>query len=168
MKKLFKSVLCTALCVTLLAPSTTWASPREAEIDGFRVGRSTLGSLYQLRLLDSGITTAGTLLRIAFDVQSNVDYCLVTGKDPRVADIDVYVYHENGSLIMEDTTAQSRGAVSWRSAYSGTAMAYVHVKRTVTVHPGSYSVFIGTLEIPRVGKSSSPASAQASAGAPPQ
>lgn len=161
MKTSLKTALSAFLTATLLFQPALHASPAEAEIDGVRIGRSLEGSLFQLRLIESGLATAGTLLKIRFDVQANVDYCLVTGRDRHIADIDLYVYHENGSLIMEDTTSQSRGAVRWRSQYTGTASAYVHVKRTSTLHPGSYAAFLGVLEIQRIGTSSTPSSAPA-------
>lgn len=153
MNKSLKNGCCILLAAACLVPCELWASPAEAEIDGLRIGRSTIGSLFQFRLLESNITVAGQLLKISFDVQPNVDYALVTGRDKYIADIDLYVYHENGTLIVEDTTSQSRGAVRWRSQYSGTATAFVHVKRTNSVHPGSYAAYLGILEIPRMGTS---------------
>ncbi len=161
MKTPFKFALSALLGASLMFQPAVLASPAEAEIDGVRIGRSLEGSLFQLRLIESGLATAGTLLKIRFDVQANVDYALVTGRDRYIADIDLYVYHENGSLIIEDTTTQSRGAVRWRSQYTGTASAYVHVKRTTTLHPGSYAAFLGVLEIQRVGPAVNPSAAPA-------
>jgi hypothetical protein len=133
-------------------PNVAKADPAEAEIDGYRIGRSLIGSLYQLRLVESGIAPAGNLLIVRFDVQAGVDYCLVTGRDVHVADINLMVYDQNGTLIREDVTGQSRGAVRWRSSYTGTATAYVHMVRTNGIRPGSYAAFLGMLVMPRTGK----------------
>lgn len=155
--KINKKLALLAFATLLMAtPSSITADPASAEMDGYRIGRSLIGSLYQLRLVESGIAPAGNLLIVRFDVQAGVDYCFVTGRDRLVADLNVMVYDQNGTLIREDVTAQSRGAVQWRSSYSGTATAYVHMVRTTTIRPGSYAAFLGVCEIPRQGAAAAP------------
>lgn len=115
------------------------------------IGRSVIGSLYQLRLVESGLATAGTLLIIRFDVIAGTDYCLLTGRDTHAADINLSVYDDKGALIKEDISGQSRGAVRWRSSYTGTATAYVHMVRTTLNRPAGYAAFLGVSQMPRTG-----------------
>jgi hypothetical protein len=154
MKAKQKQTIAAILVAFNLIPNFLYADPASAEVDGFRIGRSMEGSLYSLQLLDSGFSMSGTLITVKFNVTSGVRYCLVAGRDAGISDIDMYVYNsEQGVLLAEDRdAAQSRAAVKWRSQYTGEATALVHIKRTSSIKPGSYSVLLGSLEIPRTGK----------------
>lgn len=125
--------------------------PSEAEDDGLGFARNRVGSRYDYSLLTEGRMVFGpTQAIIKFDVQAGVDYALVTGRDSYVADIDIYIVGEYGSLIVkDDRSGVSRGAVRWRSQFTGTATAYIQIKRLTSQRPGSFASFLGISQIKR-------------------
>ena len=79
--------------------------------------------------------------RLLIPVSKGVDYVILVGRDVAARDLDLYVYDEVGSLILDDRRTTSRAGVKFRSSYSGTVQAYVHIARATGL--AAYAVLVG-------------------------
>jgi hypothetical protein len=89
----------------------------------------------------NGVGASGTMIRFIVPVSKGLDYVFLAGIDEAVRDIDIYVYDEVGSLILDDRRPARRAGVKFRSAYNGTVQVYLHLNSAVGL--GSYSVLVG-------------------------
>lgn len=89
----------------------------------------------------SGLGGAGFTVRLLIPVSKGVDYVILVGRDVAARDLDLYVYDEVGSLILDDRRNNSRAGVKFRSSYSGTVQAYVHIARATGL--AAYAVLVG-------------------------
>ena len=63
------------------------------------------------------------------------------GADQSALDVDVYVYDEVGTLILDDRRGTKLAGVQFRASYNGTAMVYLHMARANGL--ASYYVLVG-------------------------
>ena len=66
----------------------------------------------------SGLGGAGFTVRLLIPVSKGVDYVILVGRDAAARDLDLYVYDEVGTLILDDRRTVSRAGVKFRSSYS--------------------------------------------------
>jgi hypothetical protein len=81
------------------------------------------------------------MIRFIVPVSKGLDYVFLAGIDQAVQDIDIYVYDEVGSLILDDRRPARRAGVKFRSAYNGTVQVYLHLRSAAGL--GAYSVLVG-------------------------
>jgi len=109
----------------------------------------------------SGVGTAGFVVKVMIPVTKGLDYLILVGGDRFAVDLDLYVYDEDGQLILDDRRRPrrevrerlrqgKRGAVEpagdesgvkFRASYTGTVEAFVHIAAAQGL--ASYAVLVG-------------------------
>lgn len=132
------------LILTLLAATQLplKADPAKAEDDCYNMAvYYTARGFAMSPTNSSGLGGAGYTVRLLIPVSKGVDYVVLVGRDVAARDLDLYVYDEVGSLILDDRRTTSRAGVKFRSSYSGTVQAYVHIARATGL--AAYAVLVG-------------------------
>jgi hypothetical protein len=140
MKLIYKGLLMAA--VLFAAQLTVKADPAKAEDDCYNMAvYYTARGFAMAPTNTSGLGGAGFTVRLLIPVSKGVDYVILVGRDVAARDLDLYVYDEVGSLILDDRRTTSRAGVKFRSSYSGTVQAYVHIARATGL--AAYAVLVG-------------------------
>jgi hypothetical protein len=143
--KYYLAALSGAIC---LAAPASFADPAKAEDDAYSMAvHYTARGFYMSPTNTSGIAGSGYTLKVLIPVSKGLDYVILIGRDAFAKDIDLYVYDEVGSLILDDRRATSRAGVKFRSSYNGTVQAIVHVARAQGL--AAYAVLVGRRGIER-------------------
>ena len=95
----------------------------------------------------SGLGGAGFTVRLLIPVSKGLDYVILVGGDRASKDVDLYVYDEVGSLILDDRRSNRNAGVQFRSSYNGTVEAYVHIARANGM--AAYAVLVGRRGVER-------------------
>ena len=141
-------LLISGSCSLLLAFSSVHADPAKAEDECYNMAvRYTQRGFYMSPTNTSGIGTAGYTVKVLIPVSKGLDYVILVGGDKFARDLDLYVYDEVGQLILDDRRADSRAGVKFRSSYSGTVQAIVHIARAQGL--ASYAVLVGRRGVER-------------------
>lgn len=140
-----KQILTSALaaCAALaLTTGSAKADPSSAEEDAYSMSVHYTQRGYAMAPTNtSGVGSSGTMIRFIVPVSKGLDYVFLAGIDTAVRDIDIYVYDEVGSLILDDRRPSRRAGVKFRSAYNGTVQVYLHIRSANGL--GAYSVLVG-------------------------
>lgn len=133
------AALCAALAFTT---GVAKADPSSAEEDAYSMSVFYTQRGYAMAPTNtSGVGSSNTMIRFIVPVSKGLDYVFLAGIDEAVRDIDIYVYDEVGSLILDDRRTARRAGVKFRSAYNGTVQVYLHIKSATGL--GAYSVLVG-------------------------
>lgn len=141
---LSRPTLQTAAAAVVLActAGTAFADPSSAEEDAYSMSvYYTQRGFAMAPTNTNGVGASGTMIRFIVPVSKGLDYVFLAGIDLAVKDIDIYVYDEVGSLILDDRRPARRAGVKFRSAYNGTVQVYLHLKSAAGL--GAYSVLVG-------------------------
>lgn len=137
-----KYILASVLGAVCLAAPASFADPAKAEDDAYSMAvHYTARGFYMSPTNTSGIAGSGFTVKVLIPVSRGLDYVILIGRDAFAKDIDLYVYDEVGSLILDDRRATSRAGVKFRSSYNGTVQAIVHIARAQGL--ASYAVLVG-------------------------
>ncbi len=142
--KPFRSILRAAAAFAAFACMTgiALADPSAAEEDAYGMSVHYTQRGYAMAPTNTnGVGASGTMIRFIVPVSKGLDYVFLAGIDEAVRDIDIYVYDEVGSLILDDRRPARRAGVKFRSAYNGTVQVYLHLKSANGL--GAYSVLVG-------------------------
>ncbi len=134
----------TAVTTAILACSagSLYADPSSAEEDAYSMSVFYTQRGYAMAPTNTnGVGASGTMIRFIVPVSKGLDYVFLAGIDKAVRDIDIYVYDETGSLILDDRRAARRAGVKFRSSYNGTVQVYLHLRSAEGL--GAYSVLVG-------------------------
>ena len=143
--KYFLAFVLGAACLTTPA---SFADPAKAEDDAYSMAvQYTARGFYMSPTNTSGVAGSGYTVKVMIPVSKGLDYVILIGRDAFARDIDLYVYDEVGSLILDDRRPSSRAGVKFRSSYSGTVQAIVHIARAQGL--ASYAVLVGRRGIER-------------------
>lgn len=154
-------LLLTAGILALAVP--VHADPAEAEDDCYNMAvHYTQRGFAMSPTNSSGLGGAGFTIKLLIPVSKGLDYVILVGADKAALDLDLYVYDEVGSLILDDRRTDRRAGVKFRSSYSGTVEAYVHIARAAGL--ASYAVLVGRRGVER--DAAPAAGATPSGGAP--
>lgn len=140
----FRSTLRVAATAVALAcmTGTVLADPSAAEEDAYSMSVYYTQRGYAMAPTNTnGVGASGTMIRFIVPVSKGLDYVFLAGIDNAVKDIDIYVYDEVGSLILDDRRPARRAGVKFRSAYNGTVQVYLHLRAADGL--GAYSVLVG-------------------------
>jgi hypothetical protein len=122
--------------------SSVLADPSAAEEDAYSMSVYYTQRGYAMAPTNTnGVGSSGTMIRFIVPVSKGLDYVFLAGIDLAVQDIDIYVYDEVGSLILDDRRPARRAGVKFRSAYNGTVQVYLHLRSAQGL--GAYSVLVG-------------------------
>ena len=140
MKIIRRCCLIVALLATAQFPLK--ADPAKAEDDCYNMAvYYTQRGFAMSPTNTSGLGGAGFTVRLLIPVSKGIDYVILVGRDVAARDLDLYVYDEVGTLILDDRRTASRAGVKFRSSYSGTVQAYVHMARASGL--AAYAVLVG-------------------------
>jgi hypothetical protein len=143
-----KYALAFVLGVASLAAPASFADPAKAEDDAYHMAvHYTSIGFYMSPTNTSGIAGSGYTVKVMIPVTKGLDYVILIGRDAFAKDIDLYVYDEVGQLILDDRRPSSRAGVKFRSSYTGTVQAIVHMARAQGL--ASYAVLVGRRGIER-------------------
>jgi hypothetical protein len=132
----------TAAAVIACSVGTALADPSAAEEDAYSMSvYYTQRGFAMAPTNTNGVGASGTMIRFIVPVSKGLDYVFLAGIDLAVKDIDIYVYDEVGSLILDDRRPARRAGVKFRSAYNGTVQVYLHLRSAEGL--GAYSVLVG-------------------------
>ena len=169
-------------CVAILAfAPLVHADPAKAEDACYNMAvRYTQRGFAMSPTNTSGVGTAGFVVKVMIPVTKGLDYLILVGGDSSAVDLDLYVYDEDGQLILDDRRAPRRAVreriregrragvepggdesgVKFRASYTGTVEAFVHIAAARGL--ASYAVLVG-----RRGIESAPAQEPRSLGFEP-
>lgn len=137
-----KLILGLLLCGVCCVPSISLADPAKAEDDAYHMAvHYTAVGFYMSPTNTSGIAGSGFTVKVMIPVSKGLDYVILVGRDQFARDIDLYVYDEVGQLILDDRRPTSRAGVKFRSSYTGTVQAIVHIAHAHGL--ASYAVLVG-------------------------
>lgn len=142
--KLSRSIIrSTAAAVAFAATmGSAFADPSAAEEDAYSMSVHYTQRGYAMAPTNTnGVGSSGTMIRFIVPVSKGLDYVFLAGIDNAVRDIDIYVYDEVGTLILDDRRPARRAGVKFRSAYNGTVQVYLHLRAANGL--GAYSVLVG-------------------------
>ena len=150
-------------CIALLAfAPLVHADPAKAEDACYEMAvHYTQAGFAMSPTNTSGVGTAGFVVKVMIPVTKGLDYLILVGGDSSAVDLDLYVYDEDGQLILDDrrrTRRQvrerlregRRGAVEpagdesgvkFRASYTGTVEVFVHIALAQGL--ASYAVLVG-------------------------
>jgi hypothetical protein len=137
-----KLILGLLLCGVCSVPSISLADPAKAEDDAYHMAvHYTAVGFYMSPTNTSGLAGSGYTVKVMIPVSKGLDYVILVGRDQFARDIDLYVYDEVGQLILDDRRGHSRAGVKFRSSYTGTVQAIVHMAHAHGI--ASYAVLVG-------------------------
>ena len=150
-------------CVALLAfAPLVHADPAKAEDACYNMAvRYTQRGFAMSPTNTSGVGTAGFVVKVMIPVTKGLDYLILVGGDSSAVDLDLYVYDEDGQLILDDRRAPrhavrermregrrggvepggDESGVKFRASYTGTVEAFVHIAAARGL--ASYAVLVG-------------------------
>jgi hypothetical protein len=128
--------------VFLMTAASSKADPAKAEDEAYKMAvRYTQLGFAMSPTNHSGLGGSGFTVRFLIPVSKGLDYVFLVGGDLAARDIDIYVYDEVGSLILDDRRGDPRAGVKFRSSYNGTTQVYLHMARANGL--AAYSVLVG-------------------------
>ena len=127
------------------------ASPAGAENDAYEMAVRQTEAGFTIYPGASGNLQPGEKVRVLMPVTSGVTYTFLIGVDERVADLDLYVFDEQGNEIQVDDRRDRRAGTKFVATYTGTAEVYVlmnstRINRTTGKFHGiaSWALLVGT------------------------
>lgn len=124
------------------------ADPAQAEDDAYKMAIRYIQKSFAMSPTNSsGLGGVGYTVRLLIPVSKGLDYVILIGGDRAAKDVDLYVYDEVGGLILDDRRDDRHAGVQFRSSYSGTVEAYVHIARANGL--AAYAVLVGRRGIER-------------------
>ncbi len=124
-----------------LLTASAFADITKAEDDTYGMAVFYTARGFAMSPATSGLGGTGFTVRFLVPVTKGLDYVFLAGRDQFAKDIDVYVYDEVGSLILDDRRPDSRAGVKFRSSYNGTVQVYLHLARADGM--AAYAVLVG-------------------------
>jgi len=130
-------------CIALLAfAPLVHADPAKAEDDCYNMAvHYTQRGFAMSPTNTSGVATAGFVVKVMIPITKGLDYVILVGRDKFAKDVDLYVYDEDGQLVLDDRRADTRAGVKFRASYTGTVEAFVHVARAQGL--AAYALLVG-------------------------
>lgn len=129
-----------AVCIAF--PAAALADPAAAEDDCYKMAVYYTQRGFAMTPTNyTGMGGAGHTVKYTIPVSKGLDYTFLVGRDKYALDLDIYVYDEVGSLILDDRRPDARAGVKFRSSYNGTVFVYVHLARASGM--AAYSVLVG-------------------------
>lgn len=137
-----KTLLALVAAFAALFPAGSHADPAKAEDEAYKMAvRYTQLGFAMSPTNHTGLGGSGYTVRFLIPVSKGLDYVFLVGGDLAARDIDIYVYDEVGSLILDDRRPDPRAGVKFRSSYNGTTQVYLHMARANGL--AAYSVLVG-------------------------
>ena len=126
------------------------ADPAEAEDAARRMGLRFKNKDFLMAPTDhSGVLGQGERVKFLIPVNKGLDYVFLVGSDNFVQDLDVYIYDDVGSLILDDRRALPFAAVQFRANYTGEVIVHMVMRRVSANSLGSWYVLVGRRGVPR-------------------
>lgn len=127
-----------------LVPSHTQASPEHAEERAYQVAAKYRDRGFFVQPINSGLLGRGQMFKVTIPVVRGLDYLVIAAGDAAAQDIDVYVYSDLGTLILDDRRPLSDALVQFRAQYTGEVYAYIFMARTNSgLGLPSWAAFVG-------------------------
>lgn len=143
-----KRLIAVTMAGLLMHTLPCYADPAQAEDDAYKMAFRYIQKSFAMSPTNSsGLGGAGYTVRLLIPVSKGLDYVILVGGDRAARDIDLYVYDEVGSLILDDRRDDRHAGVQFRSSYSGTVDAYVHLARANGL--AAYAVLVGRRGVER-------------------
>ena len=138
-------------CIALLAfAPLVHADPAKAEDDCYSMAvHYTARGFAMSPTNTSGVATAGFIVKVMIPITKGLDYVILVGRDKFAKDVDLYVYDEDGQLILDDRRTDTRAGVKFRASYTGTCEAFVHMARAHGL--AAYALLVGRRGIESAG-----------------
>lgn len=146
-----KHILTASLVAIGSVASVAQASPAGAENDAYEMAVRQTQAGFTIYPGASGNLQPGEKVRLMMPVTSGVTYTFLIGVDERVADVDLYVFDEQGNEILVDDRRDRRAGTKFIATYTGTAEVFVLMnstrvnRATGKLHGiASWSLLVGT------------------------
>jgi len=136
-------------CIALLAfAPLVHADPAKAADDCYSMAvHYTARGFAMSPTNTSGVATAGFIVKVMIPITKGLDYVILVGRDKFAKDVDLYVYDEDGQLILDDRRTDTRAGVKFRASYTGTCEAFVHMARAQGLNLPFLEVIVTVLAI---------------------
>jgi len=134
-------ISCGCIAILAFAP-LVHADPAKAEDDCYSMAvHYTARGFAMSPTNTSGVATAGFVVKVMIPITKGLDYVILVGRDKFARDLDLYVYDEDGQLILDDRRTDTRAGVKFRASYTGTVEAFVHMARAQGL--AAYALLVG-------------------------
>ena len=110
--------------------SVAFASPAGAENDAYEMAVRQTQAGFTIYPGSTGSMQANEKTRLLMPVTAGVTYTFLSGVDERVADVDLYVFDEQGNEILVDDRLDRRAGTKFLATNTGTAEVYVLMNAT--------------------------------------
>lgn len=128
----------------MMAGTTAKADPPMAEERAYQVAVKFKDRGFSMSPIDSGMLMLGQMVRVQIPVTRGLDYVVMASGDQAARDVDIYVYSEVDTLILDDRRSLSDAVIQFRSQYTGTVYAFVFMARVDhSMGLPSWSAFMG-------------------------
>ncbi len=125
-------------------PNPASASPEHAEERAYQVAAKFRDRGFYVMPVNSGLLGRGQMYKVTIPVVRGLDYLVIAAGDAAARDVDVYVYSDLGTLILDDRRPLSDALVQFRAQYTGEVYAYIFMARTdMSYGLPSWSAFVG-------------------------
>ena len=105
------------------------ADPAAAEDVAYQMAKKYTDKGFAMAPTDNwGLLGMGGAVRFLVPVNKGLDYVFLVGTDAAARDVDIFVYDDVGSLILDDTRVGKLAGVQFRSSYNGTAVVYLAMR----------------------------------------
>jgi len=142
-------ISCGCIAILAFAP-LVHADPAKAEDDCYSMAvHYTQRGFAMSPTNTSGVATAGFVVKVMIPITKGLDYVILVGRDKFAKDVDLYVYDEDGQLILDDRRTDTRAGVKFRASYTGTCEAFVHMARAQGL--AAYALLVGRRGIESAG-----------------
>lgn len=143
-KKTNISALTATLALLCATPTLLNASPEHAEERAYQVAAKYRDRGFYVQPINSGLLGRGQMYKVTIPVVRGLDYLVIAAGDAAAQDIDVYVYSDLGTLILDDRRPLSDALVQFRAQYTGEVYAYIFMARTdMGLGLPSWAAFVG-------------------------
>lgn len=114
----------------LASARLAFASPELAEDRAYTVAAKFRDRGYYIQPITSGMLSRGQVYRVIIPVTRGLDYLVIGAGDEAATDVDLFVYSDLGTLIIDDRRSLSDALVQFRAQYTGEVYAYIFMART--------------------------------------
>lgn len=129
----------------------SYAGPADAENDAYEMAVRQSEAGFTIYPGSSGSLQQYEKIPLLMPVTAGVTYTFLVGVDDRVADIDLYVFDEQGNEILVDDRRERRAGTKFVASYTGTAKVFILMnatrlnRETGKMHGlASWSLLVGT------------------------
>ena len=133
-----------SICLALAFLNSAFADPEDAEERAYQLAVKFKDRGFYILPVEAGMLQRGETYRLTIPIVRGMDYLVIAAGDFAGTDVDVYVYSEVGSLVIDDRRSYQDGLVQFRAQYTGEVYAYIFMAKSNPRHGlPHWAAFVG-------------------------